>query len=256
MYDIPEIRHATDAFWQGMARHLRKQGIKQVPRRLIHDQHLSQLWMDDELLISQCCGYDVMRRYKNRLQVLATPWFDAPGCSRGDYASTIVVPEHSSNQDVIDMLGTVVVINGPESHSGMNALFSLVAPYARGGKFFSEVKISGSHVESLVALKNGEAEVAAVDCLTYELLRRYRPTAIEGTRTLGLTYAAPAPPYVTRASVCDDNLARMRTALFATFVDPSLTAARQAMLLAGIELTTVNPYHRIDTEFEHALVAV
>ena len=256
MYDIPEIRHATDALWQGMARHFRLEGITQVPHQLVHDRHLSGLWSDGNLFMSQCCGYDVVRRYKDRFQVLATPWFDAPGCSGGDYASTIVVAERSPHRDVVDMLDTVVVINGPESHSGMNALFALVAPHSRNGKFFSEVRISGSHAASLDALKNGDADVASVDCLTYELLGRYRPAAIEGTRPLGLTFAAPAPPYVTQASYSAETVTRMKNALLATFADPTIADARQTLLLDGIELASSGTYARIETEFEHELRAV
>lgn len=93
--------------------------------------------------ISQCCGYDIIHLYRDRLQVLGTPCFDAPGCCNGHYASIVVVSESNDYQNVIDMLGTVVVINGPESHPGMNALLSLVAPYSQRGKFFTNVKISG-----------------------------------------------------------------------------------------------------------------
>jgi len=214
------------------------------------------LWSDDALLISQCCGYDIVHRYKGRLQVLATPWFTAPGCFEGNYASTIVVHENSLYRDVVDMFGTVVVVNGPESHSGMNALFSLVAPRSRDGKFFADVKISGSHAQSLAAIKKGAADVASVDCLTYELLLRHQPRAIDGTRALGLTYTAPAPPYVTRANVSTDTVARMKNAMLATFSDPSTSNAREILLLANIEISSAEVYHRITTEFLHGLRAV
>lgn len=256
MYDFLEVRHTTAALWRGMVRHFRNEGIAQIPQQIVHDQNLSCLWSGDNLFMSQCCGYDVVHRYKTQLQVLGTPWFSAPGCYQGNYASTIVVPVNSPYQDVVDMHGTVVVINGPESHSGMNALFALVAPYSRDGRFFSEVKISGSHAASLTALNTGDADVASVDCLTYELLRRYRPIAIEGTRPLGLTYAAPAPPYVTGANVDPETVARMKRALLATFTDASLCGVRQALLLAGIEISSAETYQPIATEFSHHLRAI
>ncbi len=107
MYDFPEVRHATREFWSGLVRHLRLQGIEQVPGRLVHDHHLRSLWSDGDLFFSQCCGYDVVNRYKNHLRVLATPWFTAPGCCNGDYASTIVVHEDSPYRDVLDMFGKI-----------------------------------------------------------------------------------------------------------------------------------------------------
>jgi ABC-type phosphate/phosphonate transport system substrate-binding protein len=256
MYDIVELRHAHDALWVGMARHFRHQGIDHVPRKLVHDRPVNSLWSADNLFMSQCCGYDVVYQFKDRFQILATPWFDAPGCSQGNYSSTIVVPTNSLKTDVIDMAGTVAVVNGPESHSGMNALFSLVAPHSRNNRFFSEVKISGSHVESLALLANGQADVAAVDCLTYELLSRYRPAAIRGTRPLGLTCSAPAPPYVTARAFNLDTVERMQNALLETYEDQALAGSRQALLISKIELSSALSYQRILDKFEHNLRAI
>ena len=256
MYDFPEVRDATDALWQVMAGHLLREGVVHTPPQLVHDEHLNDLWSDPELFISQCCGYDIVHRYQHRLQVLATPCFDVPGCCDNNYASIIVVPEHSPYRDVVDMYGTVAAVNGPDSHSGTNALLALVAPFARDTKFFSEVKISGSHAASLETLQKGEADVASVDCVTYALLRRYRPRAVAGTRALGLTYAAPAPPYVTRTTIDRDTVTRMQNALLATFDDPATVDARRVLFLTGIDLTSVQTYQRIATEFKHDLRAV
>lgn len=256
MYDLPEIRHATDALWGRMAHHFEHNGIKSIPQKLVHNRHLHDLWSDENLFISQCCGYDILHRYREHLQVLGKPWFNAPGCGNGHYASIVVVGESSPHQDVVDMTGTVVVINDPESQSGMNALFALVAPYSRNHKFFSKVIISGSHTESLATVRRGEADVAAVDCLTYELLRLHRPMAIEGTRPLGFTRAAPTPPYVTRTVVDKETAARMQNALLATFNDPRLTDTLQALLLNGFEITSADTYRYILTKFSHELRAV
>ncbi|RLC56764.1 MAG: hypothetical protein DRI30_05370 [Chloroflexi bacterium] len=256
MYDIVEIRHAHDALWRGFARHFRRHGLENFPNRLIHDQPVNSLWSDDSLFMSQCCGYDIIHRYKHRLQVLATPWFNATGCGNGDYASTIVVPADSVFDDVTGMAGKVAVINGPESHSGMNALLSLVSPHCRSSKFFAEIKISGGHSQSLALLREGKADVASVDCITYELLGRYRPTAIEGTRPLGLTYPAPAPPYVTAGKFDRETVERMQNALLEAFEDQSLLDCRQTLLLEKIEISSAATYQRIDDEFKHNLRAI
>jgi len=240
MYDIVEIRQAHDTLWQGFARHFRRHGLENVPNRLMHDQPVNSLWSDNSLFMSQCCGYDIIHRYKHRLQVLATPWFNATGCSNGDYASTIVVPTDSAFDDVTDMVGKVAVINGPESHSGMNALLSLVSSHCQSSRFFAE----------------GKADIAAVDCITYELLGRYRPISIQGTRALGLTYPAPAPPYVTAGKFDRETVARMQDALLEAFEDPSLLDCRHTLLLEKIELSSAAAYQRIDNEFKHSLRAI
>lgn len=255
MYDIPEVRAATDALWRCIARHLRNEGFADVPDKLVHDAPLRghRLWTDSNLFFSQSCGYDVVYRFREHLQVLGTPLFAAAGCANGDYASTIVVQEDSPYHDVLDMFGTIAVINGPESHSGANALFGLVSPYARAGRFFSEIRVSGTHEASLKTLQAGGADVASIDCMTYALLKRYRPAAIEGTRPLGLTYPAPAPPYVTKAGTSVETIKRMQTALRAVFDDPSSAKVCEKLLLGGIQTGSAEAYQRITTEFRHRL---
>ena len=255
MYDFSEIRDATDALWQGIAHHLEAEGLEDVPQHLVHDQPLKTLWLDPSLLFSQCCGYDIVHSFKERLQVLATPRFVAPGCVGIDYVSVIVVPEDSPYQDVLDMRDTVAVINGPESHSGVNALFGLVAPCSSEGKFFSEIKISGSHATSLAIVQKGEADVAAIDCITYALLQRYRPKALDETRQLGFTYPAPTPPYVTRSDVDPSIVERMKNALMKAFTDPALASSRESLLLEGVETQSANVYRRISSGFKHDLTA-
>jgi predicted nucleotidyltransferase len=53
-------------------------------------------------------------------------------------------------------------------------LRALVAPLGRNGRFFASVPISGTHVDGIAALTNGQADVTAIDCVTYALLERYR----------------------------------------------------------------------------------
>ena len=255
MYDFPEVRDATDALWKGIARHFEAEGLKDIPQHLTHGQPLKTLWSDPSLLFSQCCGYDVVHGYKDQLQVLATPCSVAPGCVGADYASVIVVPEHSQYEDVLEMSDTIAVINGAESHSGMNALFGLVSSSSNAGKFFSQVRISGSHAASLAMVQKGEADVASIDCITYALLQRYRPSALNTTRRLGFTYGAPTPPYVTRCDIDPTIVGRMQSALVSTFEDPSLASIKELLLLDGIEIQSMDTYQRIISDFKHSLIA-
>ncbi len=253
MYDLPEVRTALDSLWNGFAHNLRREGVTDVPEKLVHDRPLSHLWNDPELWFSQCCGYDLVNRYAEKLIPIATPHYGAPESEGYDYASVIVVREDCEANDVLEMRGAVCVMNGPESHSGMNALRALVAPTSCSGRFFSHVKVSGTHADSLEMIIRGEVDVAAIDCVTYALLRRHRPTTLSGIRKLGSTDRAPGIPYVTRSTVAKDTVARMRTALFRTFNDPQLTTVRQALLLEDLEELQLSQYQRI-TEFQQIAV--
>jgi len=249
MYDMPELQRALDSLWAGLVHHLKCEGLSEAPNRIQHGRDLADLWNDTDLWFSQCCGYDIVRRYAGKLSPVATPHYGAPECEGSDYASNVVVAEDQEAMDVLEMFGAVCVVNGFESHSGCNALKALVAPRNQDGRFFSKVKVSGTHAASLEMIRRGEADVAAIDCVTYALLESYRPTALAGIRKLGRTYRAPAIPYVTRRDDNDDRVARMRAAVFNAFADPNLATTRQALYLKNIEMLPVSAYQRI-IEFE------
>jgi ABC-type phosphate/phosphonate transport system substrate-binding protein len=252
MYNIPEIRKASSSLWSGIAKYLRLEGVEEVPDRLVFNQPLHKLWSDSNLMFSQCCGYDVVRRFENTLTPLAVPHFDVADCAGGEYSSLVVVGEDCPYDDVLEMYGTVAAINGPESHSGMSSLRQLVASRHKDGRFFNEIVISGAHVKSLNMLRRRKADVAAVDCVTYALLSVYQPNTLAGIRVLGRTYHSPAPPYVTRTKYGANLAERMRTALLRAFEDPALTPARQALFLKKIKWANIASYQKISEIEDYA----
>lgn len=245
MYDMPEMRKALDTLWGGFARNLQREGLSDVPSKIVHDRALAKLWSDPNLWFSQCCGYDIVNRYARSLRPIATPHYGAPECKGPDYASVVVVAEDSDATDVLEMRDAVCVVNGPESHSGMSSLRALVAPRSQNGRFFSSVKVSGAHAVSLEMIRRGKADVAAIDCVTYAILGSYRPEAVKGIRKLGRTYRAPGIPYVTRCDVDEDTVMRMRTAILRSFADSNLHSVRRLLYLKDIEELPVSTYARI-----------
>jgi ABC-type phosphate/phosphonate transport system substrate-binding protein len=245
MYDLPEARSAMDAFWAGVARHLRREGVAEVPARLTYEPTGGALWRVPDLLFSQCCGADLVGAYADALRPLATPCYRAEGCAGGSYTSVLVVAEEAAIAGLEDLRGRVAAINDPGSHSGSNALRALIAPWSRHGRFFSAVAVSGSHAASLALVASRRADVAAIDCVTHALLARHRPAALAGTRPLCRTAAAPAPPFVTREDAGDELVRRLRAALQSALEDPALAAARANLLLDGIEVRPPTAYARI-----------
>ncbi len=253
MYDHPEVRGALDALWAGIARNLVREGMADVPRGLVHGRPLGELWSDPDLFLSQCCGFNIVKSYTRTLRPIATPRYGAPGCDGCHYSSVIVVREDSPAAGIEDLRDAACAVNGPESHSGMNALRALVAPHNRNGRFFSEVSETGAHAESLAMVARGAADVAAIDCVTYALLARHRPDATAGTRVLCFSDSAPGIPYVTRTDLDDETVERLQTALAASFDDPNLAAARDALFLAGIEVLPHSIYFDL-VDFERRAV--
>ncbi|MFQ5959129.1 MAG: phosphate/phosphite/phosphonate ABC transporter substrate-binding protein [Alphaproteobacteria bacterium] len=253
MYDFAEVRGALDSLWAGIARNLAREGVADVPQALVHERPLHELWSDPDLFLSQCCGFDIVKSYTRTLRPVATPRYSAPGCDGCHYSSVVVVREDSPAAGVEDLRNAACAVNGPESHSGMNALRALVAPHHQGGRFFSAITETGAHADSLALVARGEADVAAIDCVTYALLDRHRPGTTAGTRVLCFTETAPGIPYVTRTDVDDDTVERLQTALAFAFADPDLAAARDDLFLAGIEVLPHSVYFDL-VDFERRAV--
>jgi len=242
MYDLPELREATDAWWSGLARALRRAGIEDVPDMLTRGAHTEDIWQCQNLLLSQTCGYNMIDGWRSRLTCVATPCYTAPGCEGPLYSSVVVVPAASPARTLSDLRGLRCIINGYTSHSGCNALRATVAPLAQDGRFFASVVVSGSHANSISMLVGGEADVAAIDCIVYALMARSRPELSERLRIVGKTVSAPVGPYVTRRNVSDDFVGRLRLGLAEAMRDPDLVPARQALLLGGMEVLASDRY--------------
>ncbi len=252
MYDWPELRAATDAWWQGLAKAFRRAGISEVPDRLHRDGAMEALWRAPDLLFSQACGYPLTHAFRDLLQPVATPAYTAPGCDGPHYASAIVVPADDTARGLDDLAGRVCAVNNRASQSGYNALRRALAPHAVNGRFVSGVLETGSHMASLAAVAEGRAGLAAIDCVTFELLARHRPSAVAGLRILAWSEQAPGLPYVTRAKAGQDVVGRLREGLRAALADPALAEARQALLLCGAEPLAAAAYGRIDDMEEEA----
>ena len=255
MYNRSEISWALDSFWAALARRLRLAGLKGVPDKLTSDRPVNELWNDPKLLISQCCGHDVVHRYRDTLVPIATPEYSAPGCLAENYCSVVMVARDSAFQDVREMFGAVAAINGPESHSGMSTLLQLVAKHHVGGKFFSEVKVTGSHQSSLDLIRSRKAHVAAIDSVTLAHIRKYCPQALVGIRELGTTYRAPAPPFVVRSDLPAREAEMIRQSLFELFEDAALIGCRDALLLKRLVPATSDDYWIVGAYKDYAAKA-
>ena len=254
MYDFEEMRGAHEILWNGIARKLEQAGVDGVPAALDRSRSLHELWTDPGLLLSQCCGADLVGRYAGTLALVATPLYNAPGCDGSLYSSVVLVAEDSPATGLSDLRDSVCVVNSRESHSGANALRALVAPLSRWGRFFSRIVTSGSHPASVAAVARGEADIAAIDCVTYACIERYRPSLLEGTRRLCYTERAPGIPFVTRSGSDPDRIRQLQDALLEAFEETDVRAAGNAVFIGGVEILPSSAYDRI-IEFQRLAAA-
>ena len=245
MYDHPCLRGMVDAWWQGLARALRAEGVENVPSKLDRSGSRAALWTAPDLILSQTCGYPLMCAFRDHLSLVATPSYDAAGAEDGYYSSLIVVAANSPVTDIVELQGTIAAANSEDSHSGMNALRYLIAPLAHEGRFFQEVRFTGNHANSVALVRSGEADVAAIDCVSHALFAKHEPKTLDGTRVLTQTSAAPALPYVTRHDANPELKRRLRAGLRRAIADASLEEVRAALLIRDFVALPLKSYKRI-----------
>jgi ABC-type phosphate/phosphonate transport system substrate-binding protein len=178
---------------------------------------LAAFWRRKDLLLSQTCGFPYrMLGLRDAVHVVATPVFDVEGCDGPRYRSVLVVSASAWAQGARELaacFGLRAACNSDDSHSGMNALRHAAAPHAREGRFFSSVLLTGSHSESLKALSDARADIAAIDCVTFALLRDGCPELVRGVRVIGMTAAASGLPFIASNSLGKTHLHALRDAL-------------------------------------------
>ena len=237
MYDWPEVRAATDAWWAGIARHA---GLS-FP--LTRARDYAGLWRRDDLIFSQTCGYPFTHGLSANLDLIATPHYDTDGCAGPNYLSFVFARERPSQ--LAELAGSIAAVNTPDSMSGMLALKLVFAPLARSGRFFRGAVETGSHVASLQAVRDGAADVCAVDAVCVGLARRYRPDYLEGLVEIARSPSVPGLPYVTSVKTSSDLRRRLGEAVTAALSDPSLAEPRRALLISGLSVLAPEEYQAI-----------
>ena len=250
MYVLPEITEALEAWWAGLARAFVAEGVEDVPDAL-NGGDMKAIWAAPELLFAQTCGYPLTHDFKDKLQVVATPAYSARGCDGSSYRSAVIVRADDPSSTLEAFAGRRAAINSRDSQSGYSALRHAVAPLSKDGRFFSEVIESGGHKQSMQAVADGKADIAAVDCVTLALHQRHETALTDALRILSFSAAAPGLPFVTAVSRNADDVARLRSGLRQACADPALAEVRQALMIEGAELLPEGAYQRIlDMEAE------
>ncbi|GGB19176.1 phosphate ABC transporter substrate-binding protein [Sphingomonas metalli] len=233
MYDHPAQAGANDALWRAIAERLEARGVRRVPHRLTRTAAPGRLWRDPALLFGQACGYPLVTEHLP-LRVLALPVYAARGSEGGRHRSLIVTRACEGGETLAAFRGRRAAINDPGSNTGMNLFRAAVAPLAPGGRFFAEVIVTGAHRDSIRAVLRGEADVAAIDAVTYAGIERFEPALTEGLRIVDQTPSSPTLPFVTSTCTPIETVSALRMALADAMDDPALAEARGTLALTGL----------------------
>ncbi|MEM9765261.1 MAG: PhnD/SsuA/transferrin family substrate-binding protein, partial [Pseudomonadota bacterium] len=196
-------------------------------------------------LLGQTCGYPFWYGLRGHVRLVATPVYAAPGCEGPTYRSAIIVRQDDPAQSLSACRGYRPAVNGRDSQSGHNALRAAAAPFGGEASFFGGALKTGAHLASSKAVAEGQADIAAIDCVTWALAQRWAPETVAGLRRIGWTPAAPALPFITAGGQEDGVVQALRDALRVALASPALSDARNALMLADVAVLREEAYAAI-----------
>lgn len=238
MYDLVELRGAHDALWAAVVDAFGPG----LPAHLTHADDVHALWHAPQMAVSQSCGWPLVAELDGRVRTIGAFAYDVAGASPGEprYRSRLVMRAGHTERAEPAML--VAAVNSFESLSGW---LSLVRAFPDlDGTWPGDVVETGAHVASLATLRAGDADIAAIDGVTFALVTRWRPALLEGLVVVDDGPLIPCLPLVANASVDDDELHRLRAA-FAVAVDALDPQHRDVLRITGFHPLGASEYESV-----------
>jgi hypothetical protein len=233
MYDRPETAAATDRLWSALRDALRAEGIA-APETLRRGGDPWDDWLDPGLVLSQTCGLPYRARLHGRVALLATPDHAVEGCAPGHYCSVLVARAEDPRDRLAAFAGARLAVNEALSQSGWAAPWQAAAA---AGIALLPVGPTGAHVASARAVAEARADLAAIDAVTWRLMRAHDRWT-DSLRVIGRTAPTPGLPWIARAGA---DAAAMRAALGRGLAGLG-AADRAALGLAGLVVIPAEAY--------------
>lgn len=188
MYDRVQSAAALDRLWAQVRGAL---GAPQVP--LTRGGDLWSVWTSPALLLSQTCGYPFRAKLAGRVALVGAGDHRLPGCPPGHYHSVFVAARAGR---LTDFAGTRFAYNDALSQSGWAG--PMVHAETAGVAFSSFLK-TGAHRDSARAVADGRADIAAIDAVTWQMIRNWDDFAAP-LFEVDRTPPSPALPFISARS--------------------------------------------------------
>jgi ABC-type phosphate/phosphonate transport system substrate-binding protein len=171
------------------------------------------LWQAPQLLLAQTCGYPLMTQLRGAVRLIGRPCYHLPDAQDGQHCSLLLARTDDPREHLRDFAGSRGLVNGMDSNSGMNLLRHALAPWQQDGRFFGSLQVTGGHRESLRWLREGQADLAAVDSVTYAYLARDASHEVAGLRVVARSAPSPTLPYIGGQGLSDEQVEAVRRAM-------------------------------------------
>ena len=170
------------------------------------DLDFQTLWRHPDMLLTQTCWGPMELGLADHIQVVDQPSYDGFEGGQGImYSSAIVMREGRGIKPSRDgapviplnlLRGKRFAFNGPDSMSGIIAPTRDLEAMGESLDIFSERIETGTHRASIIAVAEGRADVAAIDCRSWHTAKHHEPKAAEG-QVVGWTGLRKGLPMIT-----------------------------------------------------------
>jgi len=173
-------------------------------------RQITDLLVEEKLDAAWICGYPYVRN-TTKFNLLAVP------LSLGEplYQSYLIVPSADKETKAIsDLKGKVFAYSDPDSNSGF--LAPQVALRRSGfdpDKHFKKTFFAWAHRDVVAAVAKGLAQGGAVDGYVWDTIQQLEPELAEKTRIVRKSEKFGFPPFVTRASLSDEEFQALQSVL-------------------------------------------
>jgi ABC-type phosphate/phosphonate transport system substrate-binding protein len=198
MYKNDSVNPVIKRYWTLIRDQLAHRGID-APPELSQSAGELEVWLHPQLVLSQTCGMPYRLWLKDDVSLVGTPDFGVQGCAPGYYRSVCVVRANDSRDEVINFKDARFAYNKTWSQSGYAAAYGYATAH---GFWFADRIETGQHLASARAVAQGEADIAALDPVTWALMKDHEPfnEITQQLRELAWTEPTPGLPYITSAS--------------------------------------------------------
>jgi phosphonate transport system substrate-binding protein len=191
-------------------------GKMELAPSLMRGKNYSEV--NDLIRMRQCdvamvCTYSyVLAETAFKVRLLAAPEING----RRDYHSLIIVPVASSISELAELRDKRFASCDVLSTSGWLYPMTLLKKQGLDARsFFGAHIISGSHDQSVFAVKSGVVDAAAVDSIVYEQMLAADPALGEKLKVIHRSPPFGMPPLIVPADLRDDRFAQLQQILLA-----------------------------------------
>lgn len=202
MYERPEISDAIAHFWSLIRKNLNDINID-APETLSQNTEGLSSWTNPGLVLSQTCGMPYRNDLHGKVKLVGTPIYDLPSCPPGYYFSAMVVRKNDPRVTLNEYAQATFAFNTENSQSGFAA--PLVHAAASGVNFPNRVQSLG-HVKSAEMVASNQADIAAIDAVTWQLIQQHDAFASQLKVLERTTPNTPALPFITSLTLDADKI--------------------------------------------------